>query len=165
MTMTTSTEKKDAAIIPELEPRVLHIPKEIEAASLSRTRREKTVIYQVWHQRLTKTVLMVAGVDPATGEAFGFVDKNIKNKPGKWCYFNLVEYQKNGAELTNSVTAAWNDLYGYVAADRVCVNCGSDDYGFKTIKRSDPCLTADTFKLWICRNCAFQPFSDIRGLV
>jgi len=46
-----------------------------------------------------------------------------------------------------------------------CPECRSFQFGFQKIKRQDPTLTDDVFELWICRNCNYQPFSNIRGLI
>ena len=46
-----------------------------------------------------------------------------------------------------------------------CPKCQSQQFGFHKIVRGDPTLTDDEFELWICRNCAYQPFTDIRGMV
>ena len=49
-----------------------------------------------------------------------------------------------------------------------CINClksGQMYFDYHEIKRQDPTLTDDTFNLWICRNCNFQPFTSISGLI
>lgn len=46
-----------------------------------------------------------------------------------------------------------------------CPECQSNQYGQQSIKRGDPTLTDDTFNLRICRNCAYQPDTNIAGLV
>ena len=57
-------------------------------------------------------------------------------------------------------------LAGHSTKDKnKCPQCNSFTFGLQTIKRGDPTLTDDYFTLWICRNCNYQPYSNIRGLV
>ncbi len=46
-----------------------------------------------------------------------------------------------------------------------CPECGSFKFGYHKIRRGDPTLTDDVFDLWICINCNYQPFDNVRGLI
>lgn len=46
-----------------------------------------------------------------------------------------------------------------------CPQCRSYHFDFHTIIRQDPTLTDDSFSLWVCRNCNYQPFDNVRGLI
>lgn len=46
-----------------------------------------------------------------------------------------------------------------------CPECNSFKFGYHKIKRGDPTLTDDVFELWICINCNYQPFDNVRGLI
>lgn len=47
----------------------------------------------------------------------------------------------------------------------ICPKCHSDQFGFQKIQRGDPTLSDDVFELWICRNCNYQPYTQISGLI
>ena len=46
-----------------------------------------------------------------------------------------------------------------------CPKCQSQQFGFHKYVRQDPSFIPEEFELYICRNCAYQPFTDIRGMV
>ncbi len=76
-----------------------------------------------------------------------------RDRSDTWSDYNEADW-KDG--LTN-----WTE---YEIVDK-CPKCNSNQFGFHKIKRGDPTLTDDTFELWICRNCNYQSFSNISGLV
>lgn len=45
-----------------------------------------------------------------------------------------------------------------------CPKCLSLNYGHQTVFDNEE-LDADSYKVWMCRNCNFQPHTNIRGLI
>lgn len=48
---------------------------------------------------------------------------------------------------------------------KYCPQCQSEKFGQQSIKRNDPTLSDDVFNLRLCRDCNYQPNTDIPGLV
>ena len=97
-------------------------------------------------------------------DAFGYVNLNDDDM-AEWGYIDIIDIEKNGAKLISSQAMSFKEVLDIVRPKNGCPECGSDQYKFQSIKRGDPTLTDDTFELWICRNCNYQPFTNIRGLV
>ena len=109
-------------------------------------------------------VWCIAELDMQTGEAFGYANLN-NDYDAEWGYININDIKKNGAELTETTIKPFKEMLEIVRPQNECPDCGSSQYGYHTIKRQDPELVDDTFHLWICKNCNYQPFTNIRGLI
>ena len=124
---------------------------------------EKPIV-QIWYHRKVNFVWCIAELDMQTGEALGYANLN-DDYDAEWGYINIHEIKKNGAELTETTIKLFSEMLPLVRPKNGCPECGSAQYGHHTIKRQDPTLVDDTFHLWICRNCNYQPFTTIRGLI
>ncbi len=122
------------------------------------------IIHQIWHIASVNFVWCVAELDETTKEAFGYANLN-SDRDAEWGYIDIADIKKNGAKLTETTIKPFSEMLPLVRPQNDCPECGSTQYGYHAIKRGDPTLTDDTFELWICRNCNFQPFSNIRGLI
>jgi hypothetical protein len=137
------------------------IPKLYETDS---TPFDEKVIVQVWVHPKVNFLWCVAEFSMQTGEAFGYANLN-NDDAAEWGYFNVQDIKGNGAELTETTMKLFKEIMPLVRPKNGCPKCTSAQYGYQTIQRQDPTLVDDTFHLWICRNCNFQPFTSIRGLI
>ncbi len=122
------------------------------------------IIHQIWMLTSVNFVWYVAELDPKTKEAFGYANLN-NDDAAEWGYIDIADIKKNGANLIASPAMPFADVSKLLRPKNGCPKCGSHQYGYQSIKREDPTLTDDTFELWICRNCNYQPFTDIPGLI
>jgi hypothetical protein len=125
---------------------------------------DEKLIVQVWCHPNVNFIWCIAELDMQTGEAFGYANLNDDDM-AEWGYIDISDIQKNEAELTETTIKSFKEMLEMVRPQNGCPECESKDFGYHTIKREDPCLTDDTFHLWICRNCNFQPFTNVRGLI
>ncbi len=122
------------------------------------------IIHQIWHIASVNFVWCVAELDETTKEAFGYANLNDDDM-AEWGYISIPEIKANGAKMIESEPKKFSEMIKLLRPKNGCPECTSVQYGFHTIQRGDPTLTDDTFEMWICRNCNFQPFTNIRGLV
>ncbi len=125
---------------------------------------EQKLIHQIWVIPSVNFVWCIAEMNIETKEAFGYANLN-DDEMAEWGYINIADIKKNGAELIHSPIIPFHKALEMIRPKNGCPECGSHQYGFHTIKREDPTLTDDTFDLWICKNCNYQPFTNIRGLI
>lgn len=125
---------------------------------------DEKLIHQIWIIPSINFVWCVAELDIETRDAFGYVNLNDDDM-AQWGHINIIDIKKIGAKLIFSQVMSFKEVLDIVRPKNGCPECGSDQYKFQSIKRGDPTLTDDTFELWICRNCNYQPFTNIRGLV
>lgn len=121
-------------------------------------------IHQIWIIPSVNFVWCIAEIDIKTNEAFGYANLN-DDQMAEWGYIDINDIRKNGAKLIHCPAMPFKKALEIVRPKNGCPKCSSDQYGYHTIKRGDPTLTDDMFDLWICRNCNYQPFTNIRGLV
>lgn len=121
-------------------------------------------ILQVWIIPKLNFVWCVAELDMQTNEVFGYANLNDDDM-AEWGYFNIKEIKNNGAELTETTIKPFKEMIDIVRPKNGCPKCTSHHYGYHTIQRQDQGLVDDQFSLWICRNCNYQPFTNISGLI
>ncbi len=122
------------------------------------------IIHQIWMVSSVNFIWCVAELDEKTNEAFGYANLN-NDEMAEWGYIDIPDIKRNGAKLILSPAMPFRDALKIVRPDNGCPKCNSQQYGYQFIKRGDPTLTDDTFELWICRNCNYQPFTDVPGLI
>ena len=122
------------------------------------------IIHQIWMIPSVNFIWCVAELDPESDAAFGHANLN-DDEMAEWGYIDIADIRENGAKLILSEPIPFSKASKILRPKDGCPECDSAKYGFQKIKRGDPVLTDDTFHLWICRNCNYQPFTCIPGLV
>ena len=125
---------------------------------------DEKLIHQIWMIPSVNFVWCVAELDSSTNEAFGYANLN-DDSMAEWGYIDITDIKQNGAKLVSSQVLPFKEILDMVRPRNGCPECQSNEYGFHRIKRGDPTLTDDVFELMICRNCNYQPFTNIRGLI
>lgn len=125
---------------------------------------EKKIIHQIWIIESVNFVWCIAELNAQTGEAFGYANLN-DDCDAEWGYIDINDIKKNGAKMIHVEPMQFENIRDLVLPKNGCPKCTSTKYGFCTVQREDPVLTLETFELWLCRNCNYQPFTNIRGLV
>lgn len=124
---------------------------------------EEKIIHQVWRIASVGFVWCIAEIAENGREAFGYANLNC-DRDAEWGYIDLEDIFKNGANLVATPVMPFAEVIKAIRPEEgECPECGSDQYGYQSIRRRDPTLSGETFHLWICGNCNYQPFTNIRG--
>ena len=128
---------------------------------------DEKLIHQVWTIPSVNFVWLVAELDMQTGEAFGYANLN-DDQMAEWGYIDINDIRKNDAILTNTAVRPFKEMIHITRPKNGCPKCGSCQYGCHAMK-SDIALGGDdddddgASGLWICKNCNYRPFANIRG--
>lgn len=121
-------------------------------------------VYQIWTIPSVGFVWCVAELNPEEDMAFGYANLG-DDSMAEWGLISIEELRQNEAKMVQVPGIMFETVRKYVLPENGCPKCTSSQYGFQTVQRQDPELMDDTFEIWLCRNCGWQPFTDIRGLV